>query len=234
MTEALLVASGVSALNNSTSPKTASINLLGGDMLVVARVQESAGGVLNTTAPTGVTGATWSSRRNEGTSSQHCRVNIHTAEGFSAGAYTLSCVRPGNQSGNQWGFGWAVLRNHGGVGNTAGEALAVNESQPALDLLTTAADSCIFYALGDWNAVTGTQTGRTISGSSLTVVGNLAGNGSNYGTWMGLYVGVGAVGTKTVGLTAPTGQRPTHAAIEILGVAGGGSPEVEGWGVQAA
>jgi hypothetical protein len=232
MPVATLASFGASAFNNSTSPKTASVTTQVGDLLVVGRVQGSAGASVNTTNPTGVSGATWSSRQAfpASANTQACRVNIHTAEGMSAATHTLSCVRPAGSTSNNWGFVWAVFRNHGGYNNGGGEALTSGTEAPAFNY-TAVLDSCIFYICGDWNAVGGTQTGRTTGLGTLQVIGNYPGDGTSYGVWAGVWVGTPSAGVKSLGMTAPTGQRPAHAAVEILPGAGGGPAEVEGWGI---
>lgn len=95
-------------------------------------------------------------------------------------------------------------------------------SGSTISITTTGANSAIVCFVLDWNGVSGaSRTWTTVN--SITPS---AGNGyeldytlvtSNYTSYVAYYPDAGAIGAKTVGLTAPTGMAPTILAVEILG-----------------
>jgi hypothetical protein len=93
-----------------------------------------------------------------------------------------------------------------------------------LALTTTGANSAVINIVGDWNAVDGaSRVWRTIN--SITPSSG-AGTEGLYLLDTGLatiysarWTDVGAAGSKTTGLSAPTGQKYSIIAIEVLGSA---------------
>jgi hypothetical protein len=118
-----------------------------------------------------------------------------------------------------WGWGYAVFRGAGGIGNSA---LGFETgSVPSLALTTAAANSTIVTFNIDWAAVDGSgRVWRTINSITPT-----SGNGferaydtsTSVTAYAAYYADVGAAGTFTTGLSAPTGQTYVMISAEVLG-----------------
>lgn len=160
--------------------------------------------------------------------STYTDVDISTAIAASAASLTGTVTRV--DAGNAKGFGANFLTFRGSDG--VGASNKTNASgAPSLSLTTTQANSAIVVVVGDWNASDGTtRTWRTVN-SITPSAGNgfevtYYSDGSLYGLYIAYYPDVGAAGSKTVGLTVPSGQKYSIAAVEIKGAAGGGSPKL--------
>lgn len=117
-----------------------------------------------------------------------------------------------NGQSDPWGFDVTIWRNHGGLGVT-GQATNVSGA-PQLDL-TTSANSAVQTAVGDYLEVAGTRTWRTINGTPMVEAYRLN-EGGYYTIYGGYHLNVGAAGVKSLGLTAPTGQKYSIVGVEIL------------------
>jgi hypothetical protein len=110
------------------------------------------------------------------------------------------------------------FRNTGGVGvkNTANSTTGL----PSVTLAGVSASSAVVTITSDWNAVTGTQTADTSIGAFTPMTG-YPGDGGHYGVFGGYYANAGSAGSKTIGMTAPSGQNWIIAGIEIKGLSSG-------------
>lgn len=206
----------------NTIPKTASVTTAVGDVLVIGAVKE-AGGTPNLGLPTGGT-PTYDPQENVATAdATSTTIRVDTAvTGVTDQSYTLSQTTPGPAS-LKWGFTAARFSGSEGIG--AAESAVVDDAAPTLNITTTQANSALFVIVGDWEANDGTtRTWNTVNGFTPT-----AGNGQElvyfrdsaaYAVYVAYYPDAGAVGVKTVGLSAPGGQDYTIAAVEIKGTAG--------------
>jgi hypothetical protein len=210
------------AWNSFTSPKTASVTTAVDDVLVICRAAESE--VSTFSLPTGGTG-TYANQEDLGPT-DYTRVRIDTVSaGVTAQTYTLSCAC--SAAGLWWGA--ATARFSGSTGIGAAESTTGASGGPSLDITTTQDNSALVVIVGDWAAVDGTtRTWRTVNGTTPT-----AGNGlelnyfrsaAHYTTYLAYYPDAGAAGLKTVGLSAPTGQKFTIAAVEVKGTASAQGP----------
>ena len=125
-----------------------------------------------------------------------------------------------NDTTEQWDFLVTRWSGHNGVGRVS--TSYGDNSTPSLAVPTTGARSAIYYSNGDWRVVAGNRTYRTGVGTPTELLyrattQNLA--------VMAYYPDAGPVGTKTVGQTAPTGQKWTATAIEILAAEPAGPTE---------
>jgi hypothetical protein len=102
-----------------------------------------------------------------------------------------------------------VERWNGRLAPTPAVGWLVGASTGACSITTTGNDSVISWVDSDYNARTGTTTYYQ---STTLLASQLA---SNISAWYG-YSPAATPGTYTVGVSAPTGQRSTCAAIEIL------------------
>jgi len=220
---------------DSTSPKNvgASLTALNGDTLIeVAAMETSDVGSLGT--PTGGTSVTRTAQVTEDANS----ANTSEARGWSAPVTSDQTFTPSfNRAGSSKLFiGTALLfRGSDGVGAAASTNNGTGSGAPSLDITTLQDNSAIVVVVCDWNAVDGaSRTWRTVNGITPT-----SGNGLERSYmfdsvrmtyYVAYYSDVGTAGLKTVGISAPGGQRYVIGAIEVKGTAGGGpSPVALGW-----
>jgi hypothetical protein len=156
-----------------------------------------------------------------------------SAVGYCALEISAGVVASGGTTSVSFARGIATVR-HGGNALTfrgsdgVGASASTNTTgAPSLDITTTQANSALVVIVADWSVQDGSsRTWRTVNSITPT-----SGNGYEltYGVTTGYivyacyYPDAGAIGTKTVGLSAPTGQTYTIAALEIKGTAGGSS-----------
>ena len=118
-------------------------------------------------------------------------------------------------------YGGNAVRFSGSDGVGASASSSGSSGYPSVNLTTTQANSAIFVIVGDWNAISGTQTFSSSGGAgSPTDLTSYPGDSSTYGVHVAYYADAGAVGTKTISMTAPTNMKWTIAAVEVKGSAG--------------
>jgi len=216
-----LAASYTSAWNSATTPKTLSVTTQAGDRVVMMACNEDGSNTFGT--PTG-NGLTYSSLQSF-TTADYAEVQAWGATDAAGGtAWTLSL---GLTGGGYFGLAAWVFRDSDGFGASAVGSSA--SGAPSLALTTTAADSAICGIVGDWNAADGTtRTWRTINGITPTVGNSLERNyfrdAAHYATYAALWDDAGAAGANTTGLSAPSGQKWSAIAVEVLGTATAANP----------
>jgi hypothetical protein len=211
------------AWNDTASPRaTASFAVESGDILVACAVSENHLPPPFSVSNSG-TGLTWT-KQQEVDVTDYTGVAQATA---AAGATTSLTVSVSKNAGTSDWFGQNTLtfRDADGVGASAKTNVA--SGAPSLNLTTTQDNSAIVVAVGDWNAGDGSaRTWRTVN--SITPS---AGNGLEltyfrdtvrYTLYLAYYPDAGSAGSKTVGLSAPSGQKYSIVAVEIKGTGGGG------------
>lgn len=213
----LLVSTGIFGSDWSTTAasKTASPAVVAGDLLVVAAISANAPTTLGT--PTGGTGLSWTLQRSNTTSD--CGMWVWTVPVTTSETPTLSVAR--TAGGDPWGARWWLFRNHGGVGASAIDTSGTDDA--VLAITTTAADSTVIAAIGDWSAVNEAGTWSGITGATETDNDFVFVNGA-YTVHNRTFEGVGAAETKTVTLATPTAMTPTIALLEVLA---SGSPAIQ-------
>lgn len=194
----------------TTTPKTQSVTTNVDDVLVVIASSHQS---QTFTGPSGGTGLTWT-KKQEVSFSGFQRVTVWTATATTAETFTLSLST--SSSSFEWGF--SCLRFSGSAGVSASGQAHVDPGAPSLAITTTGANSAIVVCSADWNGASGaSRAWRTPSGSTAiteTTYNYLSGKYTVYG---GYHSDAGAAGSKTVGLTAPTGQAYSIVAVEVLG-----------------
>lgn len=120
-----------------------------------------------------------------------------------------------------YGFTVAHFTGSDGVGN-ADRITGVGVANPAFAFTTSFDNSAIVYLIGDWAATDGTtRTHRTVNGFTPT-----AANGEEFlyfrdaaqHTVYGAHiVDAGVAGSKTIGISAPTGGDCLLIAVEVRG-----------------
>lgn len=192
--------------NDSTTPKTQSVTVVTGDVLAVVGISEDAGTTIAT--PTGG-GLTYTLQQSV-TVASNSAVYVWTVEITAPQTFTLSASEGGSGTA-WWGYNCLVFPS-----STVGASSKTNSTGgPSLSLTTTAANSSIVVFDGDWNAVDGTtRTARSIGSGSFVELSYFR-DASHYGVYGGYYTDSGAAGAKTVGWSAPTGQKYAVIALEV-------------------
>lgn len=199
----------VASWTTNGATKTASVTTAVGDVLVAVAVVEDAAATVGT--PTGGTSLTWSLAQSH-TAANNCTVYTWTATATTAESFTFSATCSSNA--RNWGFN--VLRFSGSDGIGASNK-AQTSGAPSLALTTGTDNAAVVIVNGDWNAVDGTtRTWRTVNGSPATEQ-SYARNSAAYTIYCGYHPDAGAAGSKTVGLSAPTGQAYGIIAVEVKG-----------------
>jgi hypothetical protein len=122
----------------------------------------------------------------------------------------------------RWGFHYQVWRDHNGTGAAVGSTAGDTTANYSETFSTTEDNSPISCWQTDWNAVDGTRTYLTSGvGAATETLGNTPGDISDamaFRAWW--HADAGAAGSKTVGTSAPSGQRTLTVAVEVLNAAG--------------
>jgi hypothetical protein len=211
----VLVAEYESDWNGNVASKTVNPTVVAGDLLAVVGITPDQSVALST--PTGG-GLTY----NPGPSvavANFGAIYMWTATVTAAQSFTLQVNRTG--SSFMWGFNALRLNNTAGPGasNTTTNA----SGAPSLALTANQPNSGVIVANVDWVPVDGSSRAwRTPTGGTSITNGSANEpsyffDASNYTIYIGWHSTVGAAGSKTVGLSAPAGQKYAIAALEILG-----------------
>jgi len=208
------VAQYATAFNNSTTPKTAmsAVAINSGDVLVAVSANETASSDSLGFTENGT--ASFVFQQNY-IISDYTGVEINT---YTATANESLTVTITDSVGKL--FGGNVIRFSGSAGVGASAKAQGATGSPSVNITTTQANSAIVAICGDWNAVSGTQT-FTMGGSSTgwTALTDYPGDGVHYGVAIGYIGDAGAVGTKTIAMSAPTGQKWSIIVVEVKGSA---------------
>jgi hypothetical protein len=202
-------------VTGSGASKTVDVTVAAGDVLVVLAVAEDSAHTLGT--PTGG-GLTYTLRQNSNVAN-NCNVYAWTASASGGQTFTMSITKGSGTA--SWGYNVLQWSSNDGVGASS---KTNGSGGPSLGLTTTADNSAIAVAVGDWNATDGTtRTWRSVNGSAATEQTYFR-NSSAYTVYAGYHADAGATGAKTVGLSAPTGQTYSIVAVEIKGSASAAQP----------
>lgn len=208
------------AWDTTTTPKSSGdFTTSTGDVVVAASIVED--NIIGPPSQTG-TNVTLTSQQ-EVLVTNYCDVEISAGVVSSGGTTSVSFARGANAGL----FGGNALTFTGTDGIGASAKTNFISGAPSLDITTTQDNSAIVVAVGDWNAVDGSsRTWRTVN--SITPS---SGNGyevtyfrdsAHYTVYVAYYPDAGSAGTKTVGLSAPSGQKYSIVALEVKGTASGG------------
>lgn len=202
----------VASYGNSTIGKatqTASVTVAAGDLVIVKAGTNDASANLN--PPTGG-GLTYALQQAVTGVTQQSNAYIWTAISSVAQTFTLT-LSPASTAIN---FTWSVevWRNHGGVGTSAKKTATATTS---LSVTPQGANSALSVLNVDRNAVDGTTRTFLTSAGAFTQDAYQRLTGTNaLGFYSGYHADAGVVGAKTVGMSAPTGQRPSLLVVEVL------------------
>lgn len=128
----------------------------------------------------------------------------------------------GSANGNPWSANVLTWSGSDGIGASA---KSNGTGEPSLGITTTTDNAAIAVIVADWNAASGaSRTWLTVNGLTPTAANGMEKtyftDGSNYTVYACVYTDAGTAGSKSVGLSAPTGQKYTMIAVEVKGAAG--------------
>lgn len=213
MTPPTFIQEAETVWNTSADKSTASFAVQTGDVLVAYSVLEDhSAEVISMTGG----GLSWTQQQLVNVT-DYTKVYIWTAVATSTTSITVTFLRGG---GDRW-FGGNVLTFRGSSGVGA-SSQATGSGTASVGLTTTEDNSAIVVVSGDWNAADGTSrvwlTVNSITPSSgAGTEPTYFRDGSRYSTYAGRYTDAGSAGSKTIGVSAPGGQKFSIAAIEIKG-----------------
>lgn len=195
------------AANAVPSLVTASFSVQTGDVLVAVGATSDQSVTLTVSGGS----LTWTQQQVVNVAS-NCWVAVWTAIATSSTSFAVTFTRSASAD-VFYGGNVLIFRGSSGVGASA---KTNTTGAPSLNLTTTAANSAIVVATADWNAVDGaSRTWRTGAGALSEV--SYFRDASQYTLYAGYHADAGAVGSKTVGLSAPAGQRYAIVAVEVKG-----------------
>lgn len=200
--------------NNTTSCVTASFTPPSGS-IVVAKTYCADGSTTSAT-PTGLTFTQWAT---VGTTNTSTRVVIYTATGGGS-SVTVTATFAGSVSYH--GLVVEVWTGAQLAATPATHVLLAAGSAPSDSITTVAANSVVSWACGDWTGVDGTSTRAYRSSASESNFHWATGAYTVYSA----YQVAASTGAQTYGLTAPTGQSPSVASIEIQSSGGPAIPPI--------
>lgn len=205
------VAQYATTFNASSTPRSAmsGVAINSSDVLVGIVVGENA-----TTWPLALTengGASWVTQQSYSTTDYTAAL----VSSYVAPANETITVTATQADGSL--FGANVIRFSGSGGIGASNKAQGSSGSPSVSLTTTQANSAIVVVCGDWNAVSGTQTFTNNFSGTPTALTDYPGDGAAYGVAIAYFSDAGAAGSKTVGMSAPTGQKWSIIAIEVKG-----------------
>lgn len=205
----------VASWTASGTSKTASVTVAAGDQLVVLGASEDFAKPLST--PTG--GSLTYSLKASISVSNYTTVSIWTAPCPTSQSFTLTSTIP---TAGEAGIN--AIRFSGSSGAGLGTSTNLASGAPSLGLTTTGDNSAVLCISGDWSAIDGaSRTWRSVNSFTPT-----SGNGFEltyardaaiYTVYGAYWPDAGAAGAKTLGLSAPAGQKYSTAAVEIFGTA---------------
>jgi len=195
--------------NSNTSPKTTtSFNVQAGDVLVAYSANENSNG----TAVLGISGGalTWALQQRV-LSSNYSEAAVWTATVDADKAMTASFT---NNTGGFFGGNVLVFRNSIGVGSSV--KANVSSGVPSVGITTTQDNSAVVVFNSDWNAVDGSSRVWRTNAGAFTEQTYFR-DSARYTVYGGYHANVGSIGTYSVGLSAPSGQKYSIAAVEVRG-----------------
>jgi hypothetical protein len=203
-----------SNINNTTSQTAVVQGAQAGDLLVYTAWTGYGGCV--PVAPT-TTGLTWTLREKPNSTDNigNAEVAVYTAPVTTAGTYTVTGTV--STSGHYWGF--QVQRWSGAKLGTSvwGNATASG----TISFTQTTANSALVFADVDYNGqdsapVYSTATAGAYTPTFADPAWPYGGGGADWTAYVGFYINDGATGSKTIGVTSPTGQLSAIAALELI------------------
>lgn len=207
-----------SAWNTATTPKTISVTVKLGDLIVVIGIIEGQATTSSDTLAVSGGSLSWSTAVKINVAA-FCHVSEQHATATSDATFNISIAHTGNTA-LFFGANAVGWRGSDGLGTAQKANLA--SGAPSVSVTTGAANSAILAFNADFNAVDDTtRVWRTINGITPTALGTLevdhAFLTSHYTLAGAIWDDVGVAGAKTVGQTTLATQKYSIIAIEIKG-----------------
>ena len=221
----LPVAQASTAYSGTGSSKTtAAISVQAGDLLVAV-----AGGSDGTTLGTPTNSGTplsWTLQKSYAAGTSWGTAYAWTAVSTITGSTTVTFNR-GTAGSPGTNFGGTVYVYRGG---SVGSSQVGNGSGVPQLSLTVLQGSAVVFAATDFNPASGTATWLSVNGAQPSKDIDTTANNRFYA---GRWDDAGAGGAKTVGLSAPTGQKWSAVALEVRAVQMVGGSDIILWDVAA-
>lgn len=181
-----------------------------GEVIIIKIIVENTTASLS--APTN-TGGFAVTQRVHDFSSSNCEVGIYSIVPSSATSMTITAGVTGTGAVKS-----VVIErwSNAQLAATPATASTRGSGAPSTTLTTTAANSVVSWACGDWGAIDGTSRAYRSSATE----DNYDFNGSAYTAYYA-YQTAASAGSQTIGLTAPTGQTWNLLGVEIQDSGGG-------------
>jgi hypothetical protein len=198
-----------SSWTSESSPKTLSVTVQNGDLLIVAAGAEGSGNNF------GISGGslTWT-RRQSSYQSFRADMALWSAQATETTTFSIAVSNDDNQS---WGCAATVWRNHGGLGNTG---VGTGDGDADALFTTASSDSAVVVYIADYNAIDG--AGRVYHQVNGAPTELLYGRSSNDYTWYGIvYPDTNAAAQYEIGINGMSDQKWTMVVAEIKGTATG-------------
>lgn len=195
----------------NTTPKTLTLNVQVGDLVVLIGWENTVSRVGNTPTNSG-TAQTWA-RSKSITPSDAASGWISTATMTATNA-SMVVTGTSNNSG-YWGFNATVWRGSSGLGASA-STRGLSIGLPSQTLTTTAGNSAVCVGVVDSYAYQTTRTFRTVNGVA-GVEDSYYADLTNYGIHNCHHLDVGAAGANAYGMTSPNTSDWCVMAIEVKG-----------------
>jgi hypothetical protein len=203
--------------STTTTPKTsASISANAGDVLVAIGIVADSSDTFSTPTNSGVA-QTWTLQA-QASATSFTRVAIWTCKVDTTQAMTVSLARTTGATADKYGLTVHQYRDVDTVTPVGAANATTGSGAPALSLTTQQTDSAVLVANADWGAIDGTvRTWLTVNGSVGTEMTYFR-DSTAYTVYVDRYTDAGAAGAKSLGLSGPTGQTFSIAAVEIRGI----------------
>jgi hypothetical protein len=206
------VTSTATVFNTTTSPKTASVAALAGDILVAYGIAADATSPISTPTNDGAA-LTWTAARTDATSS-HTWVGMWTTTVDTSRTIVVTFATSG-----AFAFGGCVSVFR--TVTVGASSVTLGSGAPSGSLLTTKDHSAAVVCIGDWAAVVGSPTWLVNAGAFVST-SELVGDGSTYSARGGYHADAGLIATLVYGVSSPTGETYSIIVLELKSAAGGG------------
>lgn len=207
------------------SVNSGSITYATGDLIVILGGTGDAASTLSISKSAGTATLSTFTQQQVITTASSVYASIWTATVTAGGTATITLTKSAGTNFIGGSFFKVTAASTAGLGASAKATVATGA--PTLTFSTLADNSAVIVFNGDWNAADGTTRAWRTGAGALTETTYFR-DAANWTVYAGIHADAGLAGSKTVGLSAPTGQKYSLVAIEIKGVAGATQQEASG------
>jgi hypothetical protein len=199
-----------SVLGSSNPKVSISFTVNAGDVIVAYGMTEDQPYALSIS---GGTGLTWTEKQ-QVNAVGYGRAYVWTTTVGTGQTMHINCSRSPTTGTAAYGCDALVFRGSTGVGTTA---KANASGAPSLTMTTVSDNSAEVKAVVDWSALSGASRNSLTTGVGAFTEQTYQQVTSVYTVYGGYHANVGTAGSKTVGYSAPTGQKYSIVAAEVKG-----------------